>query len=129
MALIHPSCWTEMMRHFCRASVKLSDELKKGENIQRVESLKKPDQVQENKETLSIINSGKISALERRKCRTSCRMSSFITDLILNGEQLTAETINLALNIIKNQYSFWNRFDDTTFGPVRQYNPHKKNFI
>ena len=117
-----------MMRHFCRASVKLSDELKKGENIQRVESLKKPDQVQENKE-ISIINSVKISALERRKCRTSCRMSSFITDLILNDEQLNDETINLVLKIIKNQYSSWNGFEETTFGTIRQYNPLKNNFI
>ena len=128
MTLIHPSCWTEMMRHFCRASVKLSDELKKGENIQRVESLKKPDQEQENEE-IFIIHSTKISALERRKCRTSCRMSSFITDLILNGEQLNDETINLALKIIKNQYSSWNGFEETTLGPIRQYNPLKNNFI
>ena len=31
------------------------------------------------------------------------------------GEQLTDETINLAVKIIKNQYSFWNGFEDTIF--------------
>ena len=56
------------------------------ENIQRVERLKNPEQ--ENEE-ISIINLTKISALERGKCRTSRRMSSFITEQILNGEQLT----------------------------------------
>ena len=91
----------EMMRQFYRARIKLSDELKKGENIQRAESLKKPEQKQENEE-ISIINSTKISAVERGKCRTSSRMSSFITEQILNGEQLTDETINLALKNLKN---------------------------
>ena len=92
----------EMMRQFYRARIKLSDELKKGENNQRAESLKKPEQEQENEE-ISVINSTKISALEQGKCRTSSRMSSFITEQILNGEQLTDETINLALKILKNQ--------------------------
>ena len=58
------------------------------ENIQRVERLKNPEQEQENEE-ISIINLTKISALERGKCRTGRRMSSFITEQILNGEQLT----------------------------------------
>ena len=75
---------------------------KKAKNIQRAESLKKPEQEQENEE-ISVINSTKISALEQGKCRTSSRMSSFITEQILNGEQLTDETINLALKILKNQ--------------------------
>ena len=92
-----------MMRHLTRARIKLSDELKKAENIQRAQSLKKPEQEQKN-EKISFINSTKISALERRKCRTSCRMSRFITEQILNGEQLTDKIINLALKIIKNQY-------------------------
>ena len=61
---------------------------KKGENNQRTESPKKPNQEQENEE-ISFIKSTKISALERRKCRTRGRMSSFITEKILNGEQLT----------------------------------------
>ena len=75
----------EMMRQFYRARIKLSDELKKGENNQRAESLKKPEQGQENEE-ISIISSTKISALERGKCRTSSRTSSFITEQISNGE-------------------------------------------
>ena len=58
------------------------------ENIQRAERLKNPEQEQENEE-ISIINLTKIFALERGKCRTSSRMSSFITEQILNGEQLT----------------------------------------
>lgn len=70
------------MRHFTRARRKLSDELK------REESIKKPEQEQENEE-ISFIKSTKISALERRKCRTRGRMSSFITEKIFNGEQLT----------------------------------------
>ena len=118
----------EMMRQFYRARIKLSDELKKGENNQRAESLKKPEQEQENEE-ISIISSTKISAVERGKCRTSSRMSSFITEQILNGEQLTDETINLALKILKKQYPSWNGFEDTTLGPIRQYSHHKKNFI
>ena len=56
-------------------------------------------------------------------------MSSFITEQILNGEQLTDETINLTLRILKNQYSFQNGFEGTTLGPVRQYSHYKKNFI
>ena len=92
-----------MMRQFYRARIKLSDELKKGENIQRAESLKKLEQEQENEE-ISIISSTKIPAVERGKCRTSSRMSSFITKQILIDEQLTNETINIALKILKNQY-------------------------
>ena len=118
----------EMMRQFYRARIKLSDELKKGENNQRAESLKKPEQGQENEE-ISIISSTKISALERGKCRTSSRMSSFITEQISNGEQLTDETINLTLENLKKQYPSWNGFEDTTLGPIRQYSHHKKNFI
>ena len=118
----------EMMRQFYRARIKLSDELKKGENNQRAESLKKPEQEQENEE-ISIISSTKISAVERGKCRTSSRMSSFITEQISNGEQLTDETINLALKNLKKQYHSWNGFEDTTLGPIRQYSHHKKNFI
>ena len=116
-----------MTRQFYRPMIKLSDELKKGENIQRAESFKK--QSKNKKMELSIINSTKISALERGKCRTSSRMSSFITEQILNGEQLTHETINLTLKILKNQYSFQNGFEGTTLGPVRQYSHYKKNFI
>ena len=116
----------EMMRQFYRARIKLSDELKKGENIQRAESLKKPEQEQKNEE-ISIISSIKISDVERGKCRTSSRMPSFITEQILNGEQLTDETINLALKILKKQYPSWNGFEDTTLGPIRQYSHHKKN--
>ena len=56
-------------------------------------------------------------------------MSSFITEQILNGEQLTDETINIALKILKNQYSSWNSFENTTLGPVRQYSHHKKIFV
>ena len=67
-----------MIKQFYRARIKLSDELKKWENIQRAQSLKKPEQEQEIEE-VSIINSTKTSALERGKCRTSTRMSSFIT--------------------------------------------------
>ena len=37
---------------------------------------------------------------------------------ILNGEQLTDETIKLTLKILKNQYFFWNGFEDTTLGPI-----------
>ena len=48
----------------------MSDELKIEKNIQRGESFKKSEQEKENEE-LSIINSTKISALERGKCRTS----------------------------------------------------------
>ena len=118
----------EMMRQFYRARIKLSDELKKGENIQRAERLKKPEQEQKNEE-ISIISSTKISAVKRGKCRTSSRMSSFITEQILNGEQLTDETINLALKILKKQYPSWNGFEDTTLGPIRQYSHHKKKFI
>ena len=110
-----------MMRRFYTTRIKLSDELKKGENIQRAKSLKKPEQEQENEE-ISIINSTKISTLERRKGRTSCRMSGFITEQILNGEQLTNETISLALKIIKNHYSSWSGIEGTTFGPIRQCN-------
>ena len=55
-----------MMRQFYRATIKLNNKLKKGENVQRAESLKKPQQEQENKE-ISIINSTKLSALERKK--------------------------------------------------------------
>ena len=80
----------------------MSDELKKGENNQRAESLKKPEQEQENEE-ISIISSTKISALERGKCRTSSRMSKFTTEQILNGQQLTNEAVNLGLKILKNQ--------------------------
>ena len=54
-----------MMRNFTRARIKLSDELKKCKNIQRAESLKKPEQELET----SIINSTKISALERRNVK------------------------------------------------------------
>ena len=118
----------EMMRQFYRAKIKLSDELKKGENNQRAESLKKPEQEQENEE-ISIISSTKISAVERGKCRTSSRMSSFITEQISNGEQLTDETINLTLENLKKQYPSWNGFEDTTLGPIRQYSHHKNNFI
>ena len=75
-----------------------------------------------------MINSTKISGFKRRKYRTSCWMSSFITKGVLNGEQLTDET-SLALKIIKNQYCFWNGLEDTTVGPIRQYNHHKNNFI
>ena len=117
-----------MMRQFYRARIKLSDELKKGEKVQGRASLKKTEQEQENQE-ISIINSTKISALERRKCRTSCRMSSFISEQILKGEQLTDATTNLAFQIIKNQYSSWNGIEDTTFRLIRQHNRHKKNFI
>ena len=92
----------EMMRQFYRARIKLSDELKKGENNQRAESLKKPEQGQENEE-ISIISSTKISALERGKCRTSSRMSKFTTEQILNGQQVTNEAVNLGLKILKNQ--------------------------
>ena len=55
---------------------------------------------------------------KEEKCRTSSQMSSFITEQILNGEQLTDETTNLALKIIKNQYSSWNCFEDTTLRPI-----------
>lgn len=55
-------------------------------------------------------------------------MSSFMTEQILNGEQLTNETINLEFKIIKYQYSFWNNFEDITPGPIQQYHHHKKNF-
>ena len=82
------------MREFDSATIKLSDEMKKGENIQRAKSLEKPQEEQENEE-ISIINSIKIPAPEI----TSCRMSSFITEQILNDEHLTNETI------IKNQCS------------------------
>ena len=37
--------------------------------------------------------------------------------------------MNLALKILKNQYSSWNGFEDTTLEPIRQYSHHKKNFI
>ena len=37
-----------MMRYFDKARTILSDELKKRENILKVESLKKPEQEQEN---------------------------------------------------------------------------------
>ena len=117
-----------MMKHFYIARINLGDELKKRENIQRVESLKKSEQEKENKE-ISIINSTKASALEGRKCRNSCQMSCFITKKNLNGEQLTDETINLALKIIKIQYSSWNGVENTAFGPIRQCNHHKKNFM
>ena len=116
-----------MTRQFYRPMIKLSDELKKGENIQRAESFKK--QSKNKKMELSIINSTKISALERGKCRTSSRMSSFISEQILNGEQLTDETIKLTLKILKNQYFFWNGFEDTTLGPISQCSHYKKNFI
>ena len=76
------------MREFDSATIKLSDEMKKGENIQRAKSLEKPQEEQENEE-ISIINSIKIPAPEI----TSCRMSSFITEQILNDEHLTNETI------------------------------------
>ena len=99
-----------MMRSFTRARKKIEQE-----------------QEQENEET-SMINSTKISGFKRRKYRTSCWMSSFITKGVLNGEQLTDET-SLALKIIKNQYCFWNGLEDTTVGPIRQYNHHKNNFI
>ena len=56
----------------------MNDELKKGGNIQRAESLKKPEQEQENEEISIIINSTKLSAPKRGKCTTSSRMSSFI---------------------------------------------------
>ena len=105
-----------MTRQFYRPVIKLSDELKKGEKIQRAESFK--NQSKNKKMELSIINSTKISALERGKCRTSSRMSSFISEQILNGEQLTDETIKLTLKILKNQYFFWNGFEDTTLGPI-----------
>ena len=68
----------EMMRQFYRARIKLNDELKKGGNIQRAESLKKPEQEQENEEISIIINSTKLSTPKRGKCTTSSRMSSFI---------------------------------------------------
>ena len=54
-------------------------------------------------------------------------MSRFIAEQFLNGEQLTDETINLVLEILKNQYSSWNGFEDTTLGPIRQHSHHKKN--
>ena len=107
------------MRHFTRARRKLSDELK------REESIKKPEQEQENEE-ISFINSRKISTLERRKFRTSCRTSSFITDQILNGEQIIND---LVLKSIKNQYSYLNEFENTTVGQIRQHYHHKKNSI
>ena len=91
-----------MMRQFYRARTKLSDELKKGSNTQRVESFKEPEQEQDNEE-ISITNSTKISALKRGKCRASSPMPSLITEHILNGEQLTDETVNLVLKILKNQ--------------------------
>ena len=91
-----------MMRQFYRARTKLSDELKKGSNTQRVEGFKEPEQEQDNEE-ISIFNSTKISALKREKCRASSPMPSLITEHILNGEQLTDETINLVLKILKNQ--------------------------
>ena len=91
-----------MMRQFYRARTKLSDELKKGSNTQRVEGFKEPEQEQDNEE-ISIFNSTKISALKRGKCRASSPMSSFITEHFLNDEQLTDETINLVLKILKNQ--------------------------
>ena len=90
-----------MTRQFYRPVIKLSDELKKGENIQRAESFK--NQSKNKKMELSIINSTKISALERGKCRTSSRMSKFTTEQILNGQQLTNEAVNLGLKILKNQ--------------------------
>ena len=99
--------------------------LKKGKTFKRRKVRTK--QKQENEE-MSIINSTKTSVLKREKCRTSSRMSSFITEQILNSEQLTDET-NLALKILKNQYSYWNGFEDTTLGPIRQYSYHKKKFI
>ena len=68
-----------------------------------------------------------ISTLERVKCRTSSRMSDFITDQILNGEQLTDEKINLALKVLKNQCLSWNDFEDTTLGPIRLYSKEKNN--
>ena len=114
-----------MMRHSYGARIKFSDNLKKGENMQRAESLKKPEQEQGNEE-ISIINFTKISALERGKCGISSRMSSFITEKILNSEQLTGKTINRALKILNNQYCSWNGFEHTTLGPIRQYSHHKK---
>ena len=114
-----------MMRRSYGARIKFSDNLKKGENIQRAESLKKPEQEQGNEE-ISIINFTKISALERGKCGISSRMSSFITEKILNSEQLTGKTINRALKILNNQYCSWNGFEYTTLGPIRQYSHHKK---
>ena len=70
------------MRYFYRAKINFRHELKKGENIQKWESLKKPEQEHENEET-SINNSTETSALERRKHGTSCRMSSFIAKLMI----------------------------------------------
>ena len=110
------------MRHFTRARRKLSDELK------REESIKKPEQEQENEE-ISFINLRKISTLERRKFRTSCRTSGFITEQTLNGEQIINETINLVLKSIKNQYSYLNEFENTTVGQIRQHYHHKRNSI
>ena len=65
-----------------------------------MDSLEKPEQDQVNE---NIINLTKISAVKRGKCRTISRISSFITKQILNGEQLTDETINLVLKILKKQ--------------------------
>ena len=90
------------MRQFYRARTKLSGELKKGSNTQRVEGFKEPEQEQDNEE-ISVFNSTKISALKRGKCGASSPMSSLFTEHILNGEQLTDETINLVLKILKNQ--------------------------
>ena len=53
-------------------------------------------------EEISTINSMRISAIKKEKCRSGSRMSSFITKQILNGEQLVDETINLTLKILKN---------------------------
>ena len=64
-----------------------------------MDNLEKPEQDQVNEN----INLTKISAVNRGKCRTISWISSFITKQILNGEQLTDETINLILKILKKQ--------------------------
>lgn len=97
MMLIYPLCWPSSRddKQIYRARIKLSNELKKRRIIQQVESL-------EVNEEISTINSMRISAIKKEKCRSGSRMSSFITKQILNGEQLVDETINLTLKILKN---------------------------
>lgn len=97
MTLIYPSCWPSSRddKQIYRARIKLSNELKKRRIIQQVKSL-------EVNEEISTINSMRISAIKKEKCRSGSRMSSFITKQTLNGEQVADETINLTFKILKN---------------------------
>ena len=93
------------MRQFYHAKIQLKEELEKIENTRQNELIegkyeKKDEEIQLTK-IIPPQNEGE-------KCRKSSHMNNFTKEQIMNSEQLTDETINLALKILKNEHPSWN---------------------